>query len=145
MSASKDIARGWMERFRNEGAEACAHSIRDEVIGADERQLENVEGALHLLQSGLLLTPEELRALEAVRVSETGSRLTEEVVDSPRIVELRQQRDELQQALNARLGQSEQIAADQKALTDLRVQRNQLQRLVEELRKDLEQLGGCMS
>jgi len=136
------IAEQWHAVATRDGLEACARSIRDDVVKTSEDQLDALRGAVRLLTSGFFLASPDVEALEAIITLESNRGLDADAVESEDMRKLRARRDELRKSLQDALAANRVVVADAEACRSLRVQRDQLQRAIAEARQSLIALEG---
>ena len=132
-----------MGRLREAGeVEECVRIIREKVVSSNDGDFEIVKQALRWLESGYMLSSDQLRAVEELTYFDAGSGSVE--VASQRLTDLSDERTKLQNELNSSLNGMKQVKEASKEAWELRVKRNQLQSQNEVLRQELEQLEGAL-
>jgi septal ring factor EnvC (AmiA/AmiB activator) len=142
MNNPNEIAKEWADYVKRGEVEECVRIIREKVVSSNDSDFEIVKQALRWLESGYMLSSDQLRAVEELTYFDAGSGSVE--VASQRLTDLSDERAKLQNELNSSLNGMKQVKEASKEARELRVKRNQLQSQNEVLRQELEQLEGAL-
>lgn len=142
MNNPNEIAKEWADYVKRGEVEECVRIIREKVVSSNDSDFEIVKQALRWLESGYMLSSDQLRAVEELTYFDAGSGSVE--VASQRLTDLSDERTKLQNELNSSLNGMKQVKEASKEARELRVKRNQLQSQNEVLRQELEQLEGAL-
>ncbi|HHW96199.1 MAG: hypothetical protein BWX66_00171 [Deltaproteobacteria bacterium ADurb.Bin058] len=142
MNNPNEIAKEWADYVKRGEVEECVRIIREKVVSSNDGDFEIVKQALRWLESGYMLSSDQLRAVEELTYFDAGSGSVE--VASQRLTDLSDERTKLQNELNSSLNGMKQVKEASKEARELRVKRNQLQSQNEVLRQELEQLEGAL-
>ena len=142
MNNPNESAKEWADYVKRGEVEECVRIIREKVVSSNDGDFEIVKQALRWLESGYMLSSDQLRAVEELTYFDAGSGSVE--VASQRLTDLSDERTKLQNELNSSLNGMKQVKEASKEARELRVKRNQLQSQNEVLRQELEQLEGAL-